>query len=372
MPVGAEWNACWKRRRACSSARTRSSRSVTSRRRTITPPSVWRGPVDGRLDERRRRAVGVRAAGTSTGAAGRSARPLASQASRSVPPRRRRRARRTAARRASVIGQPGQLGRLGVGAAHDAVVVERQHRLGQVVEQQPQLGLGVDEPLDRAVEVAGDAPRLEPRHDDGGDGEHGGDDGGGDGAGRAVARRGAARATTSATSSAAATTTDTHPAPHRRPPPDRHAVGDVGRSPAHAPTPGRRRRSSPIRPSGPARRGRLSGQRTPARSSTTRRGARSPRPRRAGPRRGGSRAGTPAPRRPTGPGGMPRCSITCVAVELGPDRRQLLLRRPARRCAPRARPSAATAAAALRSLRVVQSQRVSTLSSSSRSPASRT
>ena len=43
MPVGAEWNACWKRRLACSRARTRSSRSVTSRSRTITPASVWRG-----------------------------------------------------------------------------------------------------------------------------------------------------------------------------------------------------------------------------------------------------------------------------------------------------------------------------------------
>ena len=49
----------------------------------------------------------------------------------------------------------GQLGGLGVGAADDAVVVERDHRLGQVVEQQAQLGLGVDEALDRAVEVSG-------------------------------------------------------------------------------------------------------------------------------------------------------------------------------------------------------------------------
>ena len=65
----------------------------------------------------------------------------------------------------------GELGGLGVGAAHDAVVVERHHRLGQVVEQQAQLGLGVDQPIDRAVEVAGDAPRLEPGDDDRGGGQ---------------------------------------------------------------------------------------------------------------------------------------------------------------------------------------------------------
>ena len=44
MPVGAEWNACWNRRRACSRARTRSSRSVTSSSRTIAvsrSPAGW-------------------------------------------------------------------------------------------------------------------------------------------------------------------------------------------------------------------------------------------------------------------------------------------------------------------------------------------
>ena len=64
-------------------------------------------------------------------------------------------------------GAPGQLGRLGVGAAHHAAVVERDDGLGEVVEEQAQLGLGVDEAFDGAVEVAGDPPRLEPRDDDG-------------------------------------------------------------------------------------------------------------------------------------------------------------------------------------------------------------
>ena len=40
MPVGAEWNACWKRRRACSSATELRCRSVTSRRITTRAPSA--------------------------------------------------------------------------------------------------------------------------------------------------------------------------------------------------------------------------------------------------------------------------------------------------------------------------------------------
>ena len=63
-------------------------------------------------------------------------------------------------------GSAGQLGRLGVGAAHHAAVVERHDGLGEVVEKQAQLRLGVDEAFDGAVEVAGDPPRLEPRDDD--------------------------------------------------------------------------------------------------------------------------------------------------------------------------------------------------------------
>ena len=64
----------------------------------------------------------------------------------------------------SPTGSPGELGHLGVDATHDALVVDGEHRLGQVVEQQAQLALGVDEALDRAVEMTGDAPRLEPAH----------------------------------------------------------------------------------------------------------------------------------------------------------------------------------------------------------------
>ena len=53
------------------------------------------------------------------------------------------------------------------------------------------------------------------------------------------------------------------------------------------------------------------------------------------------------------------------AVEVRPHAPAAPPPRPARRCAPRARPCAGPAAAALRSLRVVQSHRVSTISSSS-------
>ena len=150
MPVGAEWKACWNRRRACSSAWTRSSRSVTSRSRTITPPSVWRG----------RSTVASTSVVVAPSACGRrnvhrlgrfAARPAASHA---VEVGRRARLDELGerhARRASSTGRPVELGGLGVGAAHEPVVVERQHRLGEVVEQQAQLGLGVDQPVDRAV-----------------------------------------------------------------------------------------------------------------------------------------------------------------------------------------------------------------------------
>ena len=57
-----------------------------------------------------------------------------------------------------VVVEAGELLGLRVRAAHHAQFVDRQHRLGEVVEQEAQLGLGVDEPVDRAVEVAGDPP----------------------------------------------------------------------------------------------------------------------------------------------------------------------------------------------------------------------
>jgi hypothetical protein len=112
-------------------------------------------PVDRRLDQRGIRAAGVRQPerhrrGGALGASG-------GEPRREVDP-----PRRLDERREGLPGQlthrpPGQLRRLGVGTPHDAVVVERDDRLGEIVEQQSQLGLGVDEALDGAVEVAGDA-----------------------------------------------------------------------------------------------------------------------------------------------------------------------------------------------------------------------
>ena len=186
IPVGAEWNACWNRRLACSSARTRSSRSVTSRRRTMAPGLGVPWPVDRRLDERARRPVGVRQADGDRRRCPPAApvrQPLVEVGARAPA----RRAPRNGWPVRSADRAAGQLGGLGVGATDDAVVVDRQHRLRQVVEQEAQLGLGVDQPLDRPVEVGGDAPRLEPRDDDGGGGEQRRDDRRGDGAGRTVA-----------------------------------------------------------------------------------------------------------------------------------------------------------------------------------------
>ena len=119
MPVGAEWNACWNRRRACSSARTRSSRSVTSRRRTTTAPSAWRGRstlASTSVGVARWRApAAARSAGTRV-AAPTGGQPLGELVAVA------RRARRAACRRACCAA--GQLGGLGVGAADDAVVVD--------------------------------------------------------------------------------------------------------------------------------------------------------------------------------------------------------------------------------------------------------
>ena len=174
IPVGAEWNACWNRRRACSRARTRSSRSVTSRSRTIAPPaSCLARPVD-RLASTTVTAPSprVQASVIDIGAAG--ARPAARRARRRarcrVPPRRAQRA--GIDRRGRRRARPVSSAALVLAPRTTPVVVDRQHRLGQVVEQQAQLGLGVDEAVDRAVEVAGDPPRLEPRDDDGAQRQH--------------------------------------------------------------------------------------------------------------------------------------------------------------------------------------------------------
>ena len=160
-----------------------------------------------------------------TGAAGRSVRPDANQprevaaaglvdelGERDADERRHR--------------QPGQLGRLGVGAAHDTVGVERHDRFGQVVEQQAQLGLGVDQPLDRAVQVAVDAPRLPPRDDDGARREHGDDDRGDEGTGRAVVDE-ADHDDHETDEQHRGDADRQHPAPHRGAPPDADPVGDV-------------------------------------------------------------------------------------------------------------------------------------------------
>ena len=181
-------------------------------------------PVDGRLDERRQRAVDVRQVerhrrGRAIGA-----------------PRRQPAGEVAAAGLVDELGerdaderrhrQPGELGGLGVGAAHDTVGVERDDRFGEVVEQQAQLGLGVDQALDRAVEVAVDAPRLEPRDDDRARREHGSDDGGDEGARRAVVDE-ADDDDHEADEQHRGDPDRQHPAPHRRAPPDGDPVRDV-------------------------------------------------------------------------------------------------------------------------------------------------
>ena len=45
---------------------------------------------------------------------------------------------------------------------HDPIVVDGEHRLGQVVEEHAQLALGIDEAVDRVAELAGQAAPLEP------------------------------------------------------------------------------------------------------------------------------------------------------------------------------------------------------------------
>ena len=96
------------------------------------------------------------------------------------------------------------------------------------------------------------------------------------------------------------------------------------------------------------------------------------RPRRACPRRGGSPAGTPAPYPPPGPGRHRGAPSRCRPSSSGRMARQLLLRGQLGDARPPGRPSARDSCSALRSLRVVQSQRVSTFSSASSGPASRT
>ena len=92
---------------------------------------------------------------------------------------------------------------------------------------------------------------------------------------------------------------------------------------------------------------------------------------RSGPRRGAPRAGSRAPRRRRGPGGTPRNSITCRPSSGG---RIASSSSCSRSSAIRASSSSIRRAARVPAfwLRVVQSHRCSWLSSSSRSPASRT
>ena len=95
------------------------------------------------------------------------------------------------------------------------------------------------------------------------------------------------------------------------------------------------------------------------------------RPRRSGPRRGGPRAGSRAPRRRPARAATPRNSMTCVAVERGPDALSSSCRA-ARRCAPRARPCGARAPGPCARCGSCSRSAVSSLSSSSSGPASRT
>ena len=69
----------------------------------------------------------------------------------------------------------GQLGGRAVRTPHPAGGIDRDDGLGKVVEEDAQLRLGVDQALDRVMEVARDPPRLEPRDDDGTQGQPGGD-----------------------------------------------------------------------------------------------------------------------------------------------------------------------------------------------------
>ena len=121
-------------------------------------------------------------------------------------------------------------------------------------------------------------------------------------------------------------------------------------------TPGRVR--GPRRRSGSASLARLA----QSRRRTSRAGAGSPRRGRSGPRRGGSRAGERAPRRRPGRAATPRIAITSVPSSSG---RSAASSSAAASSAMRTSRSSmrCDSSAALRALRVVQSQRVSTFSS---------
>ena len=139
-----------------------------------------------------------------------------------------------------------QLGGLGVGAADDAVVVDRHDAFRQVVQEQPQLGLGVDQPVDGAVEVTGDPPRLEPRDDDRGDGEQGGDDRRGDHARRAVGIEADDERHQPDEQQSGHDDRD-DPAPGGRPPPDGDTVSDIVTHEATLRDGGDRPAASPMR-----------------------------------------------------------------------------------------------------------------------------
>ena len=182
------------------------------------------GPVDGRLDERREGAVDVRQ--VERDGSRRAVRTSGRQPPREVAAPRLvdELGERHADERRH--GQPRELGRLGVGAPHDTVRIQRHHCLGEVVEQQAQLGLGVDEALDRAVQVTVDASRLQPRDDDGGRRQQGDDDGGHECTGRAVVDE-PQHDDDEGDEEGGSDPDRQHPAPHRRPPPDRDPVRHI-------------------------------------------------------------------------------------------------------------------------------------------------
>ena len=321
------------------------------------------GPVDGRLDERRRRAVGVRQPERRPARpAGRRARWPARRRGRCPGPARR--ARRTAGRRASVDRR-----------ARSARPPWRWRRARRRRRRARATASGRSSSSRRSsdsVSMSRSIVRLRwrvMRRDSShvtttaATARNGRDDGRGDRARSSGRRRGAARATTSATSSAAATTTDSthrHIAARRR-----IDIPSVTSSRTLDVTAPRVCAAGPPAPTARVASNRLGSGRRHSDGAVLPPGVEalaSPHRGRSGPRRGGSRAGRPAPRRRAGPGAMPRCSITCRPSSSG---RIAASSSCSASSAMRASSSSirCDSRAALRSSRVVQSQRVSTLSS---------
>ena len=177
MPVGAEWNACWNRRRACSNATELRSRSLTSRRITTRRALGQRRPVQGRLHQVRRTGdVEEFEHGQVPARRGRV----------EVPPFGHRRpivvADEAEERTADeIVHRPtGQLRGTGVRRLDHAVLVEAHHRVGEIVEQLAELAFRPRQLVDRAAHAPTEVPRLEQRgedrddrhHADGDDGQH--------------------------------------------------------------------------------------------------------------------------------------------------------------------------------------------------------